>query len=125
MISGISMRKKLRTFVQDLEACLLYVLANGFAASGKVALKAGSAGAVPVANLLFKYPQSVGAMVLDRPFLDLCSFLMNPNEQRVEQQWDEWGCPQHPEEVRLLQQICPYQVRGTALRNLTAELTRT
>lgn len=96
--------------MQDSEACLRHLVANGLAGQGAVMLRAFSAGGVLAANLLLSQPSAFGAVALRMPFLDLFTAMMDPEQALTQHEWAEWGDPRVQGSVALLQKICPYQV---------------
>ena len=80
------------------------------AGKGKLALHGTSAGGLLATNLFLSDPELFGALVLRMPFLDLFTAMMDPNAVLTQHEWDEWGDPRQPGGVKLLQELCPYQV---------------
>ncbi|XP_012720438.2 prolyl endopeptidase-like isoform X1 [Fundulus heteroclitus] len=79
--------------VEDLHACLHKLFSVGVSRPSLTALTACSAGAVPVAALCNANPNTVRAVTLQAPFLDVLGTMQKANLPLTLEDRDEWGDP--------------------------------
>lgn len=96
--------------MQEAHASLDYLLSQGLATRGHLALQTASAGGVLGALLLQGRPEDFGAAALRMPFLDLFTVMTDPSHSLTQHEWDEWGNPNEPGGSYLLWDLCPYAV---------------
>ncbi|XP_044146096.1 prolyl endopeptidase-like isoform X2 [Bufo gargarizans] len=96
--------------LEDLEACIVHVHGQGFSRPSRTALEAASAGGVLAGALCNSRPWLLQAMVLEAPFLDVLTTMMDPSLPLTIEEHEEWGCPQNNvQHYRAIQAYCPYQ----------------
>jgi len=91
--------------LRDFEASLDWLVASGWTSRSRLVVNGGSASAPLAANVLLDRPNGAGAVVIDRPILDLLRF------DRFTQgaYWaGELGSPQKAEDFALLRAWSPY-----------------
>lgn len=96
--------------LEDLEACIVHVHDQGFSQPSRTALEAASAGGILAGSLLNSRPWLFQAMVLEAPFLDVLTTMMDPSLPLTIEEEEEWGSPQtNVQHYRAIQAYCPYQ----------------
>ncbi|KAG9484432.1 hypothetical protein GDO78_010028 [Eleutherodactylus coqui] len=96
--------------LDDLEACIVHVHDQGFSLPSRTALEAASAGGVLAGALFNARPWLFQAMVLEAPFLDVLTTMMDPSLPLTIEEQEEWGSPQtNAQHYMTIQAYCPYQ----------------
>lgn len=94
------------------------MVSTGITRPGLVAGHASSAGGLTLAAALQQQPQLFGAAVLEVPFLDLLGSMSESASgpgadsgihMLIQHEFDEWGNPDEPEVLQMMQELCPYQ----------------
>uniref|UniRef100_A0A3P9N657 Prolyl endopeptidase n=1 Tax=Poecilia reticulata TaxID=8081 RepID=A0A3P9N657_POERE len=80
-----------RRGVEDLQACLQKLFSSGVSSASLTALTACSAGAVPVAALCNWKPNTMRAVTLQAPFLDVLGTMEKAALPLTVEDRDEWG----------------------------------
>ncbi|CAL8468479.1 g8019 [Coccomyxa elongata] len=95
--------------VDDLEACMDFLIRRGYSRKGRVALEGASAGGLLAAALLNRRPGCIGAAVLRVPFVDVLTTMLDPTLPLTVHEYDEFGNPSEDVEAfESLQKLCPY-----------------
>jgi oligopeptidase B len=105
-VSG-KLENKENTFT-DTVACAKHLLANGWAAKGRLAIRGGSAGGLTVGNALNAAPELFCAALLEAPFLDMATTMLNPALPLVREEYVEWGNPKDEKTYWRLRKLSPY-----------------
>ncbi|XP_041063155.1 prolyl endopeptidase-like [Carcharodon carcharias] len=96
--------------IDDLEACLLHLHTMGYSTPRRTALSANSAGGVLAGGLCNVSPDSIRAVVLRAPFLDVLNTMLNPSLPLTIEEQEEWGDPLSDQNLfKCIQAYCPYQ----------------
>ncbi len=96
--------------VDDLEACMDFLIRRRYTSKGLVALEAASAGGLPAAALINRRPDCIGAAVLRVPFVDVLTAMQDPSLPLTVHEYDEFGNPAADKEtLQSLRALCPYQ----------------
>ncbi|CAB1460271.1 unnamed protein product [Pleuronectes platessa] len=94
--------------VEDLHACLQHLFSLGVSSPSLTALKACSAGAVPVGALCNRHPHMIRAVTLQAPFLDVLGTMEDPSLPLTLEDREEWGDPLGNPRHRLsISSYCP------------------
>lgn len=89
--AGRGLRKP--SAVADYLAAARYLVDQGWTPPGLIVARARSAGAVIVGAAVNQAPELFTAAVLETPFLDCLSILMDTDAALTGPEWDEWGNP--------------------------------
>jgi protease II len=92
----------------DIESAVEYLIDQGYTAPGSIALEATSAGAVAAGGVLNHRPELFGAVLLESPFVDVLSTMINPELPLTVHEYEEFGDPSTEEGMHGLKKICPY-----------------
>ena len=92
----------------DVESAVDYLMNSGYAVPGSIALEATSAGAVAAAGVVHKRPELFGAVVLESPFVDVLSTMIDPELPLTVHEYEEFGDPSTEQGMQGLMKICPY-----------------
>ncbi|XP_072436727.1 prolyl endopeptidase-like isoform X1 [Chiloscyllium punctatum] len=96
--------------IYDLEACLHHLHSTGYSNPRRTALTANSAGGVLAGSLCNVSPDSVRAVVLRAPFLDVLNTMLDPTLPLTIEEQEEWGDPLSDQNIfKCIQAYCPYQ----------------
>ncbi|XP_070697693.1 prolyl endopeptidase-like [Pempheris klunzingeri] len=94
--------------VEDLQACLHHLYSLGVSSPSLTALKACSAGAVPVGVLCNRHPHMMRAVTLQAPFLDVLGTMEDPSLPLTLEDREEWGDPVgNPNHKLTISSYCP------------------
>ena len=77
----------------DTVTCAEHLLASGYAAKGRLALRGASAGGLLVGAVLNLRPELFAAAVAQVPFVDMLSTMLDPSMPLTVIEWEEWGNP--------------------------------
>ena len=86
------MAAKSHTF-SDFIACARRLIAEGFTAPDRLAVRGGSAGGLLVGAVLNEAPQLFRAAVAEVPFVDCLTTMMDDTLPLTVGEWEEWGNP--------------------------------
>ncbi|KAM3932494.1 prolyl endopeptidase-like [Leptodactylus fuscus] len=101
--------EKKQNGVADLEACIVHLHDQGFSQPSRTALEAASAGGVLAGALHNARPCLFEALVLEAPFLDVLSTMMNPILPLTLEEQEEWGNPQtNIRHYNAIKAYCPF-----------------
>jgi len=92
----------------DVESAVEYLITNGYAVPGFIALEATSAGAVAAAGAVNSRPEFFNAVVLESPFVDVLSTMIDPELPLTVHEYEEFGDPSTEEGMQGLMKVCPY-----------------
>lgn len=101
--------------VEDLADASRFLLARGLAAPGALCLKAASAGGLTLGALLNAPSQAalVGAAVLEVPFVDVLTGMLDPTLPLTVHEFAEWGDPREEPHEANLRSLSPYENVGS------------
>ncbi len=95
--------------ITDLLACVGQLEKSGLAAPGKISLRGASAGGLTVGAAINAMPDRFRSAVLEVPFVDCLTTMLDPSLPLTITEWEEWGNPAESEEVaRLIASYAPY-----------------
>ena len=97
--------------VLDLADTIKFLLARGIATPGALCLKGSSAGGLTVGALLNSHADAalVGAAILEVPFIDTLTSMMDPTLPLTVHEFEEWGDPQDAEHEANIRSLSPYE----------------
>ncbi|XP_064014458.1 prolyl endopeptidase-like isoform X3 [Pogoniulus pusillus] len=96
--------------LHDLKACITLLHKLGFSQPKYTALSAASAGGVLAGALCNSDPKLIRAMILQAPFVDVLSTMMQPHLPLTIEEQEEWGNPLADEKcMKYIKSYCPYQ----------------
>ena len=84
--------KKANTF-KDFIASAEFLLAQGFAAPGKVVAQGGSAGGMLMGAIANMRPDLFGGVIAEVPFVDVLNTMLDDTLPLTPPEWPEWGNP--------------------------------
>jgi protease II len=92
----------------DIESAVEYLIHKSYTMPGIVALEATSAGAVAAGGVLNHRPELFGGVVLESPFVDVLSTMIDPELPLTVHEYEEFGDPSTELGMQGLQRMCPY-----------------
>ena len=98
---------KANTFT-DVIACAEKLVADGYSAPDRLALRGGSAGGLLVGAVLNRRPDLFAAAVAEVPFVDVVTTMSDPSLPLTITEWEEWGDPRTPEFDAVMTAYSPY-----------------
>ena len=84
----------------DFVACGEALVAAGYTRRGRILANGGSAGGLLVAASLHLQPDLFGAAILDVPFVDVLTTMLDPSLPLTIGEYEEWGNPQRAADYR-------------------------
>ena len=99
---------KLNTF-EDYKVCAIKVTDYCGINSKQLIGKAGSAGGVIMGYAANNYPELFGALIFDRPFLDVINEMCDTSTSMTLMQYSEWGNPMDSNLYEYQKKYSPYQ----------------
>jgi oligopeptidase B len=93
----------------DFVACALHLVAAGYTAPDRLAIRGGSAGGLLVAAALNLRPDLFRAVVAEVPFVDVVNTMLDESLPLTISEWDEWGNPAIEEQYAWLRAYAPYE----------------
>jgi oligopeptidase B len=101
------MLKKKNTFA-DFIACDDHLVNEKYCDRGKLAIQGGSAGGLLIGATINRRPDVCKAAVLQVPFVDVLTTMLDPNLPLTVQEYLEWGNPNKKAEYEYMKTYCPY-----------------
>jgi oligopeptidase B len=98
---------KQHTFT-DFVACAEHLLANGYAAPGRLVARGGSAGGLLMGAVANSRPELFAAIVAEVPFVDVLTTMLDASLPLTVTEWEEWGDPRDPETYACIRRYSPY-----------------
>ncbi|MDO6385015.1 S9 family peptidase [Uliginosibacterium sp. 31-12] len=92
----------------DYLACAETLIAQGFTSKGKILANGGSAGGLLVGAALNMAPGLFGAAILEVPFLDVVTTMLDPSLPLTVGEYEEWGNPERRADYRRMLAYSPY-----------------
>jgi oligopeptidase B len=96
----------------DLRAAVTHLVAGGWAAPHRVAIRGGSAGGLLVGAVLTQAPELLAGVLAEVPFVDVVTTMSDPSLPLTVTEWEEWGDPRTPEGAQTLAAYSPYDNVG-------------
>lgn len=93
----------------DYIACAQALIEQGFTCSGKILANGGSAGGLLIgAALNLAPPELFGAAILEVPFLDVVTTMLDPSLPLTVGEYEEWGNPARKADYKRMLAYSPY-----------------
>ncbi|HMC70191.1 MAG TPA: prolyl oligopeptidase family serine peptidase, partial [Mycobacteriales bacterium] len=101
--------KKRNTFT-DFIASAEHLVAEGWTASDRLAIRGGSAGGLLMGAVVNARPDLFGAVVAEVPFVDALNTILDPSLPLTVMEWEEWGNPVESREFYdYMKSYAPYE----------------
>ncbi|MGC3961838.1 MAG: S9 family peptidase [Rhodocyclaceae bacterium] len=97
-----------RNSFTDYIACAQRLVDGGYTSAGRVLAQGGSAGGLLVATVLNLRPELFGAAILEVPFVDVVTTMLDPSLPLTVGEYEEWGDPQRATDYRRMLSWSPY-----------------
>ena len=95
--------------MKDLETCINGLVSAGLTAAGRVAVRGVSAGGLTAAALANERPELFGAVLLEVPFVDVRTAMLDPSLPLTVHERPEWGDPISSRDAfATISSYCPY-----------------
>jgi len=104
--SGRLLHKK-NTFT-DFIACAEHLIAEKYTSPGQLIASGGSAGGLLMGVVVNERPDLFKAVIMDVPFLDVVTTMLDASIPLTEQEYDEWGNPHQPDYYSYMKSYSPY-----------------
>lgn len=101
------MLKKMNTFT-DFVACADFLVAEKHCSRDKLAIQGGSAGGLLIGVVLNLRPDLCKAAVLQVPFVDAVTTMLDESLPLTVQEFQQWGNPKVKAEYDYIKSYCPY-----------------
>jgi len=100
----------------DFVASARHLVAEGYAAPGRIVIRGGSAGGLLVGAAVNLAPELFAAVIAEVPFVDPLNTLLDPTLPLTVTEWEEWGDPlDDAEAARVIGSYSPYEnIRAVA-----------
>ncbi len=98
---------KQRTF-DDVIGCAEHLIDIGVVASGRLALRGGSAGGLLVGACMTQRPELFASVVAEVPFVDIVATMSDPTLPLTVTEWEEWGDPRTEPYASVMAAYSPY-----------------
>ncbi|MCR9205455.1 MAG: prolyl oligopeptidase family serine peptidase, partial [Halobacteriovoraceae bacterium] len=86
------MFNKINTF-KDYISCTEYLIKEGYSSKGKVTANGGSAGGLLMGAISNMAPELYNSVILDVPFVDVITTILDDTLPLTPPEWNEWGNP--------------------------------
>ncbi len=100
--------EKRNTFT-DLIAGAEHLVAEGWVAPDRLAIRGGSAGGLLVGAAMEMRPDRFAAVVAEVPFVDVVNTMHDETLPLTVTEWEEWGDPRQPEYEAYMASYAPYE----------------
>jgi oligopeptidase B len=98
---------KMRTFT-DFVSCAEHLVATGWAARDRIAIRGGSAGGLLMGAVTNLRPELWAAVVAEVPFVDVLTTMSDASLPLTVTEWEEWGNPAEPDAYATMRAYSPY-----------------
>jgi oligopeptidase B len=100
--------EKRNTFT-DFVAAAEHLVAEGWTAPDRLAIRGGSAGGLLVGATMELRPELFGAVVAEVPFVDVVNTMHDETLPLTVTEWEEWGDPRDPTYEAYIASYAPYE----------------
>ena len=97
-----------RNTFDDTNACADHLVATGWAAPDRLAIRGGSAGGLLVGACINMRPDRWAAAVAEVPFVDVVTTMSDPSLPLTVTEWEEWGDPREEPFASYIASYSPY-----------------
>lgn len=98
---------KRNTFT-DFIACAETLIDQGYTQADRLAAQGGSAGGMLMGVVANERPDLFHAIVMDVPFVDVLTTMLDPSIPLTTNEYDEWGNPEDPQYYHYIKSYSPY-----------------
>ncbi|GAB4063637.1 S9 family peptidase [Uliginosibacterium sediminicola] len=106
----------------DFIACAEALADAGYSARGRILASGGSAGGLLLGAVLNQRPELFGAAILEVPFVDVVTTMLDPDLPLTVGEYEEWGNPQRRRDYQRMLAYSPYdQIRAQAYPPMLVE----
>ena len=105
--------RKRNTF-SDFIACAEHLVAEGYTAPNRLAIRGRSAGGLLIGAVLNQRPDLFGCAVAQVPFVDALTTMLDDKLPLTVNEYDEWGNPQQRDFYEYIKSYSPYDNVHTA-----------
>jgi oligopeptidase B len=92
----------------DMIACGEHLIAHGFVAPDRLALRGGSAGGLLAGACMTQRPDLFASVVAEVPFVDVVNTMSDPTLPLTVTEWEEWGDPRTEPYASCMLRYAPY-----------------
>lgn len=92
----------------DYLACAHTLILQGYTRAGRILANGGSAGGLLIGAVLNMEPALFGAAILEVPFVDVLTTMLDPSLPLTIGEYEEWGNPNRPADYRRMGAWSPY-----------------
>ena len=103
-----------RNTFDDFIACGEHVIARGWCAPDRLAIRGGSAGGLLVGACLTMRPDLYATVLAEVPFVDVVNSMSDPDLPLTVNEWEEWGDPRSEPYASYMGSYSPYDNTGPA-----------
>lgn len=104
--SGRLLHKK-NTFT-DFIACTEHLIAEKYTSPDRLIASGGSAGGLLMGAVVNQRPDLFKGLIMDVPFVDVVTTMLDASIPLTEQEYDEWGNPHQPDYYAYMKSYSPY-----------------
>lgn len=97
-----------RNTFDDTNVCADHLVASGWAAADRLAIRGGSAGGLLVGACINLRPDRWSAAVAEVPFVDVVTTMSDPSLPLTVTEWEEWGDPRSEPHASYMLSYSPY-----------------
>jgi oligopeptidase B len=98
-----------RNTYTDFIACAEHLIAAGYTATGRLAIKGRSAGGLLMGAVVTMRPDLFGCVIAGVPAVDLINTMSDPSIPLVVSEYEEWGNPADPQQYAYMRSYSPYE----------------
>lgn len=92
----------------DYIACARELIGQAYSSEGRILANGGSAGGLLVGTALNMAPGLFGAAIMEVPFLDVVTTMLDPSLPLTVGEYEEWGNPERRTDYRRMLSYSPY-----------------
>jgi len=102
-----------RNSFTDYIACAQMLIQQGFTSQGRILANGGSAGGLLIGAVLNMAPDLFGAAILEVPFVDVLTTMLDPSLPLTVGEYEEWGNPARKADYKRILGYSPYDNLAT------------
>ncbi|KAK3275644.1 hypothetical protein CYMTET_16238 [Cymbomonas tetramitiformis] len=104
-----AMQGRKQVSIDDLNRCSEELVRRGYTSADRMAGSAASAGGAIMLAAAQQRPELWRALVLQSPFVSVLAAMSAPQAALTVEEYEEWGNPHVPDQLKLMQRYCPEQ----------------
>lgn len=101
------MFKKMNTFTDFID-CANWLIENRYTSAQRLVIRGGSAGGMLMGGVVNMSPQTFKAAIVDVPFLDVVTTMLDETLPLTTEEWIEWGNPNEKPAFDYMMTYSPY-----------------